>query len=62
MAEGKRKPNLIAFIVIGSGMIVVGISTEVWGLALGGVVFVIIGAADVVQKRRGGRKDDGSDT
>jgi predicted benzoate:H+ symporter BenE len=61
MAGEKRRPNLIAFIVIGCGMIAVGISTEVWGLMLGGVVFVIIGAADVVKKRRAEREDDGAD-
>ena len=62
MAEEKGRPNLIAFIVIGCGMIAVGISTEVWGLMLGGVVFVIIGAADVVKKRRSGAEDDTTDS
>ncbi len=58
MAEKKRKPNLIAFIVIGAGMVAVGISTDNWGLLGGGVVFIIIGAASVVKAKREGETDN----
>ena len=61
MAEKKRKPNLIAFIIIGAGMVAVGISTDNWGLLGGGVVFIIIGAASVVKARRERDTDDTGD-
>jgi predicted benzoate:H+ symporter BenE len=58
MAEKKRKPNLIAFIIIGAGMVAVGISTDNWGLLGGGVVFIIIGAASVVKAKREDEADN----
>ena len=61
MAKKKRKPNLIAFIVIGAGMVAVGISTDNWGLLGGGVVFIIIGAASVVQAKQKRSTDDTED-
>jgi predicted benzoate:H+ symporter BenE len=61
MPKRKRKPNLVAFIAIGAGMVAVGISTDNWGLLGGGVVFIIIGAASVVKARRERDTDDTGD-
>jgi hypothetical protein len=57
MSESKRRPSLVAFIIIGLGMVTVGISTETWGLMGAGVVFIVIGAVSVVQSRRQQRTD-----
>jgi len=59
MAGKKRKPHLIALIPIGCGLVAVGIATDNWGLLGGGVVFIIIGAAGVVQAKKE-RDTDGS--
>jgi predicted benzoate:H+ symporter BenE len=61
MARSKRKPNLIAFIVIGCGLVAVGISTENWGLLGAGVLFIIIGVASVVKAKREGEADNSDD-
>ena len=47
----KKTPSLIGFIVIGSGVTVVGLATENYGLMGAGVVFIIIGVADVMRSR-----------
>jgi hypothetical protein len=52
LSESKRRPSLVAFIIIGLGMVTVGISTETWGLMGAGMLFIIIGAVSVVQSRR----------
>ena len=61
MAERKRKPNLVAFIAIGGGLVAVGIATDNWGLLGAGVLFIIIGAASVVKTRRERDTDDSGD-
>ena len=61
MVKRKRAPNLVAFIVIGCGLVVVGISTDNWGLLGGGVLFIIIGAASVVKAKREDRADNSDD-
>lgn len=58
MSEPKRRPNLVAFIIIGLGMVTVGISTETWGLTGGGILFIMVGAASVVKSRREDRADE----
>ena len=59
MADDKRKGNLLAFIVIGSGIVTIGISIRNWGLMGAGLVFIIIGVVSVVSARKGegGRED-----
>lgn len=61
MAKRKRKPNLVAFIAIGGGLVAVGISTDNWGLLGAGVLFIIIGAASAVKARRERDTDDPGD-
>ncbi|MCK4410453.1 MAG: hypothetical protein KAW67_10215 [Candidatus Eisenbacteria sp.] len=61
VAKGKRKPNLIAFIAIGCGLVAVGISTDNWGLLGAGVLFIIIGAASVVKATREREADNSND-
>ena len=60
MVKSKRAPNLVAFIVIGCGLVAVGISTDNVGLLGAGVLFIIIGAASVVKDKRE-RKANNSD-
>lgn len=52
MANDTRRPSLVAFIIIGVGMVVVGLSTDVMGLTGGGIVFIIIGVASVLASRQ----------
>ncbi len=61
MAGRKRKPNLVAFIAIGGGLVAVGISTDNWGLLGAGVLFIIVGAASAVKSRRERDTDDPGD-
>jgi hypothetical protein len=57
MSESGRRPSLVAFIIIGLGMVTVGISTETWGLMGAGMLFILIGAVSVVQSRRARSED-----
>ena len=52
MPKKVKEGGLAAFIVIGAGMVVVGIATEVWGLMFGGLTFIIIGVASIVGARK----------
>ena len=61
MTKKKRKPNLVAFIVIGCGLVAVGISTDNVGLLGAGVLFIIIGAASVVKAKREGKGNNSDD-
>ena len=58
MTGTKRRPNLVALIVIGCGLVAVGISTDNGGLMGAGVLFIIAGAAGAVQAKRARDKDD----
>jgi len=59
VARKNKEGALAAFIVIGSGVVVVGIATEVWGLIFAGLTFIIIGVASIVGSRKpGGDKEN----
>jgi Na+-driven multidrug efflux pump len=47
-----KEGGLAAFIVIGSGVAVVGMATKVWGLVFAGLTFIIIGVASIVGARK----------
>jgi len=58
MPRGRRKAGLAGFIVIGCGLVAVGISTKNYGLMSAGVVFILIGAADVIRSRKSEDRTD----
>ena len=57
MRGRRRKGALVAFVAVGCGLVAVGISTKNGGLMGAGVVFIIIGAADAVRRRKSGDED-----
>ena len=61
MVKRKRTPYLVAFIVLGCGLVTVGISTDNRGLLWAGVLFIIVGAASVVKAKRERGTDDTGD-
>jgi len=59
MPGSAKDGGIVAFIIIGMGMVVIGITSEVSGLIFGGLTFIIIGAASVLRARK--REEDKED-